>query len=464
MRGARVTNPVAYFSRVDRASLRSAFALALPASLAAMITPLLGIVDTAFLARTGDTAQVAGVALAGAVFSILYWSLGFLRMSVAGLSAQSAGGAEHHIAITHLVQGILLGGAIGLVLVLFRGPISHVAYQLMAGRGSDATPDALAAMTAYIRIRLLAAPFAIASYAAIGFLTGQGRTGRMMLAVVIMTVTNGILDWYFVVEKDQGAAGIALGTALAETAGFFLLLLLIGTTTGIAALGKGSSVKRLTHNIRKVVILNGDIFIRTLALALVFAWFTRAGTRFGDLTVAANQVLMQITLAAGLVLDGPAIAAESLVGRAIGQPTGKRKAFGNAVAATTLVGGAAALGLTALLLVFGELVLEAIVPPADSAALLAEANRYRLWACLSPLLLFVPFQLDGIYIGATRGAALRNSMLAAAGLFGLCTIILSPLGNHGLWLGFGVFMLARGAFLLAGWGGFGPLIKAGEND
>lgn len=459
-----MTNAAAYFSSVDRASLRSAIALAVPASLAAMITPLLGIVDTAFLARTGDTAQVAGVALAGAVFSILYWSLGFLRMSVAGLSAQSAGGADQRIAITHLIQGILLGGGIGLLLVLLRGPIGDVAHQLMGGQGSDATPEALDAMTDYIRIRLLAAPFAIASYAAIGFLTGQGRTGRMMLAVVIMTVTNGILDWYFVVVQDQGAAGIALGTALAEAAGFLILILLIGTTTGFAALVNGPSAKRLTHNIRKVVILNGDIFLRTLALALVFAWFTRAGAQFGDLTVAANQVLMQITLTAGLVLDGPAIAAESLVGRAIGQSSGKRDSFRKAVAATTWVGGAAALGLTLLLLGFGQTILEAIVPAANSAALLAEADRYSLWAFFSPLLLFVPFQLDGIYIGATRGTALRNSMLAAAGLFGLCTMVLSPLGNHGLWLGFGVFMLARGAFLMAAWGGFQPLIKASEKD
>jgi len=173
---------------------------------------------------------------------------------------------------------------------------------------------------------------------------------------------------------------------------------------------------------------------------------------------------MQINLPSGLVLDGPAIAAESLVGRAIGQGAGKRDAFRKAVAATTWVGGTAALGLTLLLLGFGQTILEAIVPAANSAALLAEANRYSLWAFFSPLLLFVPFQLDGIYIGATRGTALRNSMLAAAGLFGLCTMVLSPLGNHGLWLGFGVFMLARGAFLMAAWGGFQPLIKASEKD
>ena len=427
-----------------------------------MVTHFFAIVDTAVLARGADTADIAGVALAGAVFSLIYWSLGFLRMSLSGLTAQADGRQDEAGLRAHLVQGTVLGLGIGLLLLILRGPIETLATWAM-GSNSEASPTALEGMGTYIRIRLLAAPFAIGTYASIGWLIGQGRIVWVMVAMISIAGLNAALDIWFVLGLGMGVDGIAIGTALAEATGFFLVGMIVLFTLhqrgGIRAHWQRA---RIRHNLTQVLSLNANIFIRTFCLAAVFAYFTRAGGQFGDITLAANQVLMQIVLAVGLLLDGPAIAAETLVGKALGNNQERRALFHEAVIHTRALALFLGASLTMLLFIFGAPILQAIVPAeANAAAVLAEAKAFMGWAIVSPLFLWAPFWLDGVYIGATRGRALRNSMLAAVGLFALCLYsLVPPFGNHGLWLAFGAFMLARAASLTLGWSGFRPQLTA----
>lgn len=444
---------------VPRAKLLAALALAWPASLAAMITPALGLIDTYVMARAATAAEIAGLSLAGGVFSILYWTLGFLRMSLSGLTAQADGREDEAQARAHLVQGVAIGAALGLPLALFAPQIASLSTYLMT-TGTAASASAAQAMETYVQLRLLAAPLAIASYAAIGWLTGQGRTGLMMVAVVAITGVNAVLDVWFVLGLDWGVEGIAIGTALAEGAGaLFLGAAVLWVLHRRGGIGIAWVLARFTENWRGILSLNVDIMLRTLCLAVVFTYFTRAGGQFGDLTLAANQVLMHLVLATGLLLDGPAIAAEAMVGKAIGATTDKRRLFDEAVASTTAIAAAGAVGLTVLLALFGDPIIEAIVPTDAAAALNAEASRYYFWAVLSPLFMLPAFHLDGIYIGAVRGDALRNSMIGAGAAFALAVLTLPAwIGNHGLWLAFGIFMAARAVFLLGVWRGFSPLV------
>jgi MATE family multidrug resistance protein len=445
-----------------RHTLRAAFALAWPASLAAIVTPLLGVVDTAVLSRGAGTADIAGVALASAVFSLLYWPLGFLRMSLAGLTAQADGRDDEAGRRAHLVQGVALGGAIGTALLLLGGPIGAAAELLMT-RGSAASDQAAAAMREYIAIRLWAAPLAIPFFAGVGWLTGQGRTGLMMAVMVLMTAANAALDIHFVLGRDMGVAGIALGTAIAEAGGTLLLAVVIGVMLHRrGGLGRHWSRQRLTEGLARILRLNADIFLRTLGLALVFAWFVRAGGRFGDTVLAANQILMHVVLTAGLLLDGPAIAAETMVGRALGKAEGRREAFAAVVIATARLTLVAAIGLTGLLFIAQAPILSAIVPPeAGAQALRAATTQYYAWAAVSPLIVALPFHIDGVFIGATRGRDLRNSMIAATALFGALVLFVAPsFGNHALWGAFGAFMLARWVALILAWPALWPLLRA----
>lgn len=444
--------------RPSRRGLLGAARIALPASLAAMVTPLLGIVDTAVLARGGTAADIAGVALASAVIAILYWTLGFLRMAVAGLTAQADGRNDEAASRAHLVQGLAVGIGLGLILALAREPLADLALRVMTtAEGTSA--EAGDAMRDYLSIRLMAAPCAIAMYAGIGWLSGQGRTALMMVVVVLTTMLNGALDVIFVLNEGMGTRGIAIGTALAEATG----ALLLGVTIAFVlhrrgGLGIAWSWQKLTERWRAIVSLNTDILIRTLFLSSSFAFFARAGGQFGDLTLAANQVLLQIVLAVGLTLDGPAIAAEAAVGKAIGRPNRQARTadFYTAVVNTgTLTVLVAIVGTLGLALGANALINLIVSNEPNAAALSGRVADFYMWAAISPLILALPYFLDGVFIGATRGKALRNGMGLSVGMFATSGVVLTPmLGNHGLWLAFTLFMLARGLTLLAAWRGF----------
>ncbi|MBB4659775.1 MATE family efflux transporter [Parvularcula dongshanensis] len=443
------------------ATVRSAFALAWPASLAAIVTPVLGLIDAAVLARAAGPTDMAGVALAAAVFSLLYWSFGFLRMSVAGLTAQADGRNDEGGVRVAVVQGLLIAAAVGFSLLLLKSPIAALSEVAMT-HGTEASDGAAGAMRTYLAIRLFAAPCVMVTNALVGSLTGQGRMRAVMIVMLSVTALNALLDVVFVMGMGMGVAGIALGTAIAETVGALLAGLAV-----LRALERRGGVRlgwnraRLTEGWRAVLSLNLDIFLRTLVLSLVFAWFVRAGGQFGDVTLAANEVLLNLVLVPGLFLDGPAIAAETLTGRALGAKNERPARFAAAVRATTTLSALFAGALFLVMLVLGGAALALIVPPgSDAAAILGEARRYLPYAIASPLVLAAAFQLDGLYIGATRGRALRNAMLVSGVVFTALILLLPDLiGNHGVWAAFGLFMLSRAATLLAAWPGFAALTR-----
>ena len=440
-------------------TMRAAFSLAWPASLAAIVTPLLGLVDAGVLARHAGPADIAGVALAGAVFSLIYWPLGGLRKSAAGLSAQAHGAGDEAGLRAHLVKAVAICGGIGFALLALKWPIAALAEVGMTS-GTEASAAATEAMRAYTDIRLWGVPAVALLAGGLGWLTGQGRLKLVMAVLVSVTLLNAALDLWFVAGLGFGVRGIAYGTLAAEVAGcalcFGAVAWVLVQRGGLRASWDRS---RFAEDSRRVLAMNADMLARTVILSLVFAWFVRAGGRFGDVTLAANQVLMNLVLLTTLVIDGAAIAAQTMVGQALGAKDRRAERFRAAVAETSKLSAVFAVALFALMLAFGADVLHAVVPPgADAGQVFAVGLEYLPWVIAAPLVLAASFQLDGIYIGATRGRALRDGMIAAGAVFVLCVIALpGALGNHGLWLAFAAFMAARAVFLLRAWDGFAPL-------
>ncbi|VAW03576.1 hypothetical protein MNBD_ALPHA05-1737, partial [hydrothermal vent metagenome] len=207
-------------------SYRRIFALAWPASVAASVTPLLGAVDVWALARSDRPLDIAAVGLAAVIFSLAYWSFGFIRMSVAGLTAQAVGAENETEARAALVRGAAIGGGVGLVFVLLQFPLGLLAFKALA-IGTDVSAATFDAAREYYSIRIWGAPFALASYAAFGWLTARERTDYLMIVSVFITGLNIVLDYWFVIGLGWGAAGVAAGTLIAEVAGFFACLVFV---------------------------------------------------------------------------------------------------------------------------------------------------------------------------------------------------------------------------------------------
>jgi MATE family multidrug resistance protein len=423
--------------------------LAWPASVAASVTPLLGAVDVWALAQSERPLDIAAVGLASVIFSLAYWTFGFIRMSVAGLTAQAAGGEDEAEARAALVRGGVIGAAVGVVLVTLQLPIGILAFQLL-GTGSEASAETLAHGRAYFDIRIWGAPFALASYAAFGWLTARGRTDFLMAASVFMTAINIGLDYWFVVGLGWGPAGVAFGTLIAEVAGFFaamgFVILVMRQHGGVSAHWRVSDFWK-PDRIARTVSINFDIFIRTLLLAFCFAWFVQRGGAFGDATLAANQALLQLFLFTGLALDGTAIAAETLVGRAMGARDRlvAKARYRSAVRKTFTLATAAAF-VFALLYWLADDALIALLTPEGPIRDATEA--YMPWVIVSPLMVVIGFQLDGIFIGATRAREMRDAMILTALIFLPASLVLADAwGNHGLWAAFSLYFLLRAATL-----------------
>ena len=423
--------------------------LAWPASVAASVTPLLGAVDVWALAQSTRPLDIAAVGLGAVIFSLAYWTFGFLRMSVAGLTAQAVGAEDESEARAALARGVMIAGGIGAGLVLLQWPIGVIAFKLLA-TGSEASAETLSAGRDYFNIRIWGAPFALASYAGFGWLTARGRTDYLMAASVFMTALNIILDYWFVVGLGWGAAGVAAGTLIAEVAGFFataaFVLIILKDHGGVKTSWRPKEFF-MASRLKKTITINVDIFVRTLLLAFSFAWFVQRGGAFGDVTLAANQALLQLFLFTGLALDGTAIAAETLVGQALGAKDRARgiARYKSAVRRTFELATAAAFLFVAFYWLAGDALIALLTPEGP----IREATQsFMPWVVVSPLMVVLGFQLDGIFVGATRSRELRDAIIVSTIIFIPASLWLAgPFGNHGLWLAFSVYFLIRAVAL-----------------
>lgn len=433
-------------------SHRQIWRLVMPLILSNLAVPLVGAVDTAVAGHLPMTADLAAVAVGATVFNTLYWSFGFLRMGTTGLTAQAVGaaeaGADDGEIRAGLIRGLLVAGAIGLILVALQVPLGRWAIAWL-----DPDPAVATAAHVYFDWRIWGAPLVLAHYVLAGWLIGVRDTMGVLGLQMVVAGANIALDLVLVPGLGLGVAGIGLATALAWTAGtaYGLVRVRRHLRRRPGRVGRAALVD--PARLRRLVAVNGDIFLRTLALLLAFYWFTRLGAGQGATVLAANLVLLNFQYLMAYALDGFANAAETLVGAALGRRD--RHALEIAVRRTSLWALITAAGFLAVYVVAGPLLIAALT---DLPAVRATAERFLPWVQILPALAVWSFQLDGIFIGATRTREMRNGMLISVALFIAAAEILVPWwGNHGLWAAMTILMVARAA-LLALWY---PRIPAG---
>ncbi|WP_166653554.1 MATE family efflux transporter [Paraburkholderia flava] len=417
---------------------RRVFTLAFPIVIANLTQPILGAVDTAVAGHLNSASYLGGVALGGLFFNFVFWGFGFLRMGTTGLVAQSFGANDPDALRMNVVRALLLAFAIGAVLLLAQAPL--IDYTLRALGGSA---DVQRHARAYSHARIWAAPFALANYVVLGWLLGTQRVRAALVIQVFINVVNVIAVLFYVYGLDGGVAGIGAATATADVLGFVLgaaLLRHLRTHDGPAPrridLFDRDALKRL-------VVINRDIFVRTLCLLGSFGWFAHLGAQHGDAILAANALLLNFQTFMAYGLDGFAHAAEALVGAAIGARD--RNAFRQAVRSTMLWAGCGALGFSLVYAGAGAWIVERLT---DQASIRQAAETYLPWAALSPVISVWGFLLDGVFIGATRTRELMHAMAVSFAVFLVASWgFVAAYGNHGLWAALLVFMAARGITL-----------------
>lgn len=401
-------------------------------------TPLLGVVDTGVIGQVPDASLIGAVALGALVFTFVFWAFGFLRMGTTGLTAQAFGGDDAEEVRACLGRALIIAAFIGICLIFVQWPIRELAFVLLEG-----TERVESLAKTYYDIRIWAAPATLANYALLGWFIGLGQARIALLLQLVLNISNMLLDAWFVLGLDMGVRGVAAGTVIAEylaaVVGVFIAAKYLRTVGG------RWETARLFEPLRiaRTMAVNRDIMIRSLSLIFVFAWFIAQGAKFGETVLAANAVLMHFVSVSAYFLDGFAFAAEALVGKAVG--AAHRAGLSQASRMTTWWAAGVALLTSLFLGVFGTTLIDILTVEPGVRSM---ARQFLPWAFMAPLVGVWCFQLDGIFIGATRSADMRNAMLISAAIFLVAWYVLMPLGNHGLWAALYVHYAARTLTLL----------------
>lgn len=413
---------------------RQTWRIAAPVIITNVSVPILGIVDTAVVGRLPGPEYLGAVAVGALIFSLLYHGCNFLRMGTTGLTAQSFGARDGSEVRTWLTRSLLLGAAIGLVIVVLQWPIFEAASWIV-GPSENVRP-----LTAeYFDIRIWAAPAALANYALLGWFFGVQNTRAALITQVYMNGINVVLDIWFVLGLGWGVAGVAWATIIAESTA--VLLGLFFAAQHLKKMGGSFDRDALIQwgPIKRMLGVNRDIFIRSMCLQGAFVTFTAIGARMGDSILAANAILLHIQVFVAYALDGFATAAEALAGEAKGARSLSR--FKAAVRASSIWALIFALGFCGATALFGPVAIDMMTTLEDVREI---ANVYLLWSIILPLISVWSFQLDGIFIGCTWSREMRNSMgLSLLVYFAAIAVLVPAFDNHGLWGAFVVFMMAR---------------------
>ncbi|CAI0905415.1 MATE family efflux transporter DinF [Serratia quinivorans] len=425
----------AFTSDTDKALWR----LALPMIFSNITVPLLGLVDTAVIGHLDSPTYLGGVAVGSMATSFLFMLLLFLRMSTTGLTAQALGAQNPQGLARAFMQPLLLAVLAGAAIVLLRYPLIELALKIVGGDGAVLEQARL-----FLEIRWLSAPAALANMVILGWLLGVQYVRAPVILLIVGNLLNIVLDIWLVMGLGWNVQGAATATAISEYATLLLGLWLSWRVMRI----RGISVPMLRQawrgNLRRLLALNRDIMLRSLLLQLCFASLTIFGARLGGEVVAVNAVLMNLLTFTAYALDGFAYAVEAHSGHAYGarDDSQLRKVWRAACRQACLV----ALGFGLIYAVAGQQIIAALTSLPELRAL---ASHYLPWQVVLPLVGVWCYLLDGMFIGATRGAEMRNSMAVAAAGYGLTLFTLPVLGNHGLWLALAVFLSLRG--LALGW-------------
>ncbi|MDR1918815.1 MAG: MATE family efflux transporter [Tannerellaceae bacterium] len=408
--------------------------LAVPNIITNITVPLLGMVDTGIAGHLESELYIGAIAVAAVLFNFIYWNFSFLRMGTSGFTAQAYGAGDRQEVVAVLLRSLCVALLAGLLIISLQHWVLRAAFSFI-----DASAQTQAYVGAYFHIYVWAAPAVLGMYAMSGWFIGMQDARTPMWVSIATNVLNIVLSFLFVFAFGMQLEGIALGSALAQLSGFALTLFIWSRKYKDLKGYLSLRFIRQLSGFKPFFRVNGDIFLRSLALVLVTTFFTSASARIGDTILAVNSLLMQLFLLFSYIMDGFAYAAEALTGRYFGARDGS--SLRRLIRRLFLWGAGLTALFTLVYLLFADDILRLLT---DKTTILQTAEDFRLWALLFPVAGFAAFLWDGVFVGLTASRQMRNSMFAAAAFFFVLYYALTPVwGNNALWTAFIAYLVMR---------------------
>lgn len=413
--------------------------LAIPNIISNISVPLLGAVDTAVIGHLEHVYYLGAIAVGSLIFDFIFWGFGFLRMGTTGLVAQAYGAKDIQKTKVILLRVLLVALSGSVLILLLQYPLIEFSLWVI-----DASPEVEQYTRLYYKIRIFSAPATLSLFAINGWFLGMQNARFPMIVTIFLNLLNVATNLLFVFYFGMNVDGVAWGSLLSSYCAIMLAYFLYRTKYNKVKIDVSWDDIIEIEELKKFFGVNRDILIRTLCLIFSYAFFTATSAKMGDVWLAANTILLQLWYISAYAVDGFAYAAESLVGKYVGAMNFKK--MKKAIWVCMAWGLGFGLLGTILYAIFD---IELVSIFTDKPIVIETAMIVVTWLIVAPFINSVCFIWDGIYIGATSTAAMRNSMLIATVFFFVPVYYLVKpyAGNHALWIAMTSFMVIRGITL-----------------
>ena len=419
----------------DKSSIQNIVKLSIPIFFANLVIPLVAIVDTGLMGNLDNASYLTATSIASSVFSLIFWSFGFLRMGTVGIVAQAHGSKQYDEVVNLVFRNIAFVILISLLLIAFQKYIFTISLSIFI-----LSDDTTKYFKEYFDLRIYSSFGELIIYIITGLFIGLQKTKISSLAVGFFSITNIIFSLLFVLYFDLNVKGVALGTVISST-----LTAIIFLCYTFFELQKFTSIKINVakifnlKKIQKLFSINFDIFIRSALLTFAFIFFTYLGNTIGEDVVAANTILLNLIMLSAFILDAYAFSTEGIVGYSIGSKN--KTLLTNVIKNSFILSASTGLFISLIFLVGKNNFISIMTDLPDIKNL---SFSYSYWVVIIPFISSFCFQFDGIFIGASQTKELRNAMIVSVSIYIVCALFLiSSFGNSGLWISLCLFFVLR---------------------
>jgi MATE family multidrug resistance protein len=420
---------------MQNSSVKYILKLSIPIFFANLAIPMVGIIDTGLMGNLDNLSYLSATSVAANLFSMIFWSFGFLRMGTVGLVSQAYGKEDYSEIFNIILRNLVFVLVISLIIISLQGYIYRLSLNIF--ELSETTEKFY---QDYFQIRIWSAPAELTLYIITGLFIGLQKTKISSLAIGLFSILNIILSIIFVSKFDLNIKGVAYGTLFSAL--FISISFLIYT---FLYLNRMSKIKIKfdelidLKKIKNIFNININIFIRTILLTFSFLWFTYLGSQIGEDYIAANAILINLVFLSAFILDAYAFSTEGMVGYSLGKKdiTLFKKIVQNSFILSSITG----LIISIIYFLINNFVINLMSNIEEIRNL---SSSYAVWLIIMPLISSFCFQFDGIFIGVSQTKELRNAMIFSVFSYLVISIFLTGLmGNTGVWISLCIFMILR---------------------
>jgi MATE family multidrug resistance protein len=424
---------------MQKSSIKYILKLSIPIFFANLAIPMVGIIDTTLMGNMGSLYYLSATSVAANLFSMIFWSFGFLRMGTVGMVSQANGRNDHSEILNIVFRNLLFVITISIIIILIQNLILNLSLKIFDL--SEITKDLY---EQYFRIRVYSAPGELTLYIITGLFVGLQKTKISSFAVGFFSILNILISVALVTKFDLNIKGVAYGTLFSAliTSIIFLIYMFWYLSKYTKIVIKLSQIFNM-KKIKNIFNININIFIRTILLTFSFLWFTYLGTQVGEDYVAANAILINLVFLSAFILDAYAFSTEGIVGYSLGKKD--LTLFKNIVRNSFILSSISGLIISIIFFFTNNFVINFM---SDIDEIRRLSSSYVIWLIILPTISSFCYQFDGIFIGTSQTKELRNAMIFSVLVYLLISILLIKfLFNTGIWISLCIFMILRAVSL-----------------